>query len=39
MEAKKIVFKKKRRKNYRRNKGHRARITRLRILEVKGVEP
>jgi len=31
-----IVFKKKRRKNYRRKKGHRQHLTRLRILEVLG---
>ncbi|WZN62673.1 mitochondrial ribosomal protein L21 [Chloropicon roscoffensis] len=39
MEAKKIVFKKKRRSNYRRNGGFRHRLTRLRILSVNGVAP
>ena len=39
MEAKKIVFKKKRRSNYRRNGGFRHRLTRLRILSVNGIAP
>lgn len=30
-----IIFKKKRRKNYRRSKGHRQYLTRLKIVEVK----
>ncbi|MBI5038417.1 MAG: 50S ribosomal protein L21 [Nitrospirae bacterium] len=31
-----IIFKKKRRKNYRRTKGHRQYLTRLKIVEVRG---
>jgi large subunit ribosomal protein L21 len=31
-----LVFKKKRRHNYRRTKGHRQRITVLKIMEIKG---
>ena len=34
--AKIIVFKKKRRHNYRRKKGHRQRLTVLRITDIKG---
>jgi len=34
MEEKKIIFKKKRRKGYRRNNGFRHRLTRLRILKI-----
>lgn len=33
-----IVFKKKRRKNYRRTKGHRQYLTRVKIMEVRGVK-
>ena len=36
--AKNIVFKKKRRHNYRRKKGHRQRLTVLRITDIKGVK-
>ena len=35
-DKKVIVFKKKRRKNYRRTNGHRQYLTRVRIVEVKG---
>ena len=35
-DKKVIVFKKKRRKNYRRKKGHRQDITILKILEIEG---
>ena len=35
-DKKVIVFKKKRRKNYRRTNGHRQYLTRVRIIEVKG---
>ena len=38
MEAKKIVFKKKRRNNYRRNNGFRHQLTRLRVLKINGIE-
>ena len=31
-----IIFKKKRRKNYKRTKGHRQYLTRLKIVEVRG---
>eukprot|EP00249_Psilotum_nudum_P001795 c14474_g1_i1 orf=242-1045(+) len=37
LDAKVIIFKKKRRKNYRRTRGHRQELTRLRILEVEGM--
>eukprot|EP00271_Cylindrocystis_brebissonii_P001571 TRINITY_DN11840_c0_g1_i1.p1 TRINITY_DN11840_c0_g1~~TRINITY_DN11840_c0_g1_i1.p1 ORF type:complete len:288 (+),score=47.80 TRINITY_DN11840_c0_g1_i1:693-1556(+) len=37
LDAKVIVFKKKRRKNYRRHRGHRQELTRLRILDVVGI--
>lgn len=37
LDEKVIIFKKKRRKNYRRTTGHRQELTRLRILEVKGI--
>jgi len=37
-DAKLIVFKKKRRKNYRRSKGHRQELTMLRILDIYGIE-
>ena len=36
--GKKIIFKKKRRKNYRRSKGFRAQLTGLRVLEVRGID-
>ncbi len=35
-DKKVLIFKKKRRKNYRRTKGHRQYLTRVRIVEVKG---
>ena len=35
-DKKVIIFKKKRRKNYRRTNGHRQYLTRIRIVEVKG---
>ena len=35
-DKKVIVFKKKRRKNYRRTNGHRQYLTRVRIVEVRG---
>ena len=35
-DKKVLVFKKKRRKNYRRTNGHRQYLTRVRIVEVKG---
>eukprot|EP00850_Spirogloea_muscicola_P020548 SM000219S06693 [mRNA] locus=s219:144912:146289:+ [translate_table: standard] len=38
LDAKVIIFKKKRRKNYRRTTGHRQELTRLRILDVIGIE-
>ncbi|XP_021716392.1 50S ribosomal protein L21, mitochondrial-like [Chenopodium quinoa] len=38
LDAKVIIFKKKRRKNYRRTKGHRQELTRLRITDVEGIE-
>eukprot|EP00959_Pyramimonas_sp_CCMP1952_P299694 6268451-Pyramimonas_sp.AAC.1 len=37
-DAKVIIFKKRRRKNYRKHAGHRQELTMLRILEVIGVE-
>ncbi len=37
-DGKKIIFKKKRRKNYRRSKGFRAQLTGLRVLEVRGID-
>ena len=36
-DAKQLVFKKKRRKNYRRKNGHRQSLTCLRVLEVAGI--
>ena len=39
MEMKKIIFKKKRRTNYRRNNSFRHRLTRLRVLSINGIEP
>ncbi|KGN47534.1 50S ribosomal protein L21, mitochondrial [Cucumis sativus] len=38
LDAKVIIFKKKRRKNYRRTKGHRQELTKLRIVDIQGVE-
>lgn len=38
LDAKVIIFKKKRRKNYRRTKGHRQELTKLRITNIEGVE-
>lgn len=38
-DAKVIVFKKKRRKNYRRTRGHRQLLTTLRVLDVVGIDP
>ncbi|KAL8143977.1 hypothetical protein V2J09_017009 [Rumex salicifolius] len=38
LDAKVIIFKKKRRKNYRRTKGHRQELTRLRITDIQGIE-
>ncbi|KAJ6294258.1 hypothetical protein OIU76_022359 [Salix suchowensis] len=38
LDAKVIIFKKKRRKNYRRTKGHRQELTRLRIADIQGIE-
>ncbi|KAG7958988.1 hypothetical protein I3843_10G048600 [Carya illinoinensis] len=38
LEAKVIIFKKKRRKNYRRTKGHRQELTKLRITDIQGIE-
>ncbi|XVE51340.1 hypothetical protein DITRI_Ditri02bG0032200 [Diplodiscus trichospermus] len=38
LDAKVIIFKKKRRKNYRRTKGHRQELTKLRITDMQGIE-
>ncbi|KAI3914916.1 hypothetical protein MKX01_018085 [Papaver californicum] len=38
LDAKVIIFKKKRRKNYRRTNGHRQELTRLRITKIEGIE-
>ncbi|GER25432.1 50S ribosomal protein L21 [Striga asiatica] len=38
LDAKVIIFKKKRRKNYRRTRGHRQELTKLRITDVQGIE-
>ncbi|KAJ4703485.1 50S ribosomal protein L21, related protein [Melia azedarach] len=38
LDAKVIIFKKKRRKNYRRTKGHRQELTKLRIVDIEGIE-
>ncbi|CAM8903260.1 unnamed protein product [Rhodiola kirilowii] len=38
LDAKVIIFKKKRRKNYRRCKGHRQELTKLRITNIEGIE-
>ncbi|CAK7336713.1 unnamed protein product [Dovyalis caffra] len=37
LDAKVIIFKKKRRKNYRRTKGHRQELTKLRIADIQGI--
>ena len=37
-DKKVVIFKKKRRKNYRRTKGHRQYLTRIKIVEVKSNE-
>ncbi|KAF5175579.1 50S ribosomal protein L21, partial [Thalictrum thalictroides] len=37
LDAKVIIFKKKRRKNYLRTKGHRQELTRLRITDIQGI--
>ena len=37
-DAKVIIFKKRRRKNYRKHAGHRQELTMLRILDIIGVE-
>ncbi|MED6194299.1 hypothetical protein PIB30_027277 [Stylosanthes scabra] len=38
LDAKVLIFKKKRRKNYRRTKGHRQELTKLRITDIQGIE-
>ncbi|XP_078153514.1 ribosomal protein L21 [Carex rostrata] len=38
LDAKVIIFKKKRRKNYRRTKGHRQELTKLRITDIRGID-
>ncbi|KAH6792922.1 strawberry notch protein [Perilla frutescens var. hirtella] len=38
LDAKVIIFKKKRRKNYRRKNGHRQELTKLRITDIQGIE-
>ncbi|XP_062232112.1 large ribosomal subunit protein bL21m [Phragmites australis] len=38
LDAKVIIFKKKRRKNYRRTKGHRQELTKLRITSIEGID-
>lgn len=38
LDAKVIIFKKKRRKNYRRTRGHRQELTKLRITDIEGIE-
>ncbi|KAI4365129.1 hypothetical protein MLD38_021146 [Melastoma candidum] len=38
LDAKVIIFKKRRRKNYRRTKGHRQELTKLRITDIQGIE-
>ncbi|XP_027347508.1 50S ribosomal protein L21, mitochondrial [Abrus precatorius] len=38
LDAKVIIFKKKRRKNYRRTKGHRQELTKLRVTDIQGIE-
>ncbi|EOA18785.1 hypothetical protein CARUB_v10007398mg [Capsella rubella] len=38
LDEKVLIFKKKRRKNYRRTKGHRQELTKLRITDIQGIE-
>uniref|UniRef100_A0A3B5Y5V6 Large ribosomal subunit protein bL21m n=1 Tax=Triticum aestivum TaxID=4565 RepID=A0A3B5Y5V6_WHEAT len=38
LDAKVIIFKKKRRKNYRRTRGHRQELTKLRITNIEGID-
>ncbi|KAK1556189.1 hypothetical protein Q3G72_000257 [Acer saccharum] len=38
LDAKVIIFKKKRRKNYGRTKGHRQELTKLRITDIQGIK-
>ncbi|KAL1537869.1 Large ribosomal subunit protein bL21m [Salvia divinorum] len=38
LDAKVIIFNKKRRKNYRRTNGHRQELTKLRIIDIQGIE-
>uniref|UniRef100_A0ACD5T7H7 Uncharacterized protein n=1 Tax=Avena sativa TaxID=4498 RepID=A0ACD5T7H7_AVESA len=38
LDAKVIIFKKKKRKNYRRTKGHRQELTKLRITNIEGID-
>ncbi|CAL9778177.1 unnamed protein product [Musa acuminata subsp. burmannicoides] len=38
LDATVIIFKKKRRKNYRRTKGHRQELTKLRITDIQGID-
>ncbi|XP_050370162.1 50S ribosomal protein L21, mitochondrial [Argentina anserina] len=38
LDAKVLIFKKKRRKNYRRCKGHRQELTKLRIIDIQGIQ-
>lgn len=38
LDAKVLIFKKKRRKNYRRTKGHRQELSKLRITDIQGIE-
>nr|GLL28857.1 50S ribosomal protein L21, mitochondrial [Ipomoea trifida] len=38
LDAKVLIFKKKRRKNYRRTRGHRQELTKLRITDIQGIE-
>ncbi|XP_072995451.1 large ribosomal subunit protein bL21m-like [Typha latifolia] len=38
LDAKVIIFKKKRRKNYHRTKGHHQDLTKLRITDIQGID-
>ncbi|PHT96398.1 50S ribosomal protein L21 [Capsicum chinense] len=38
LDAKVLIFKKKRWRNYRRTRGHRQELTKLRITDIQGVE-
>ncbi|CAE6167046.1 unnamed protein product [Arabidopsis arenosa] len=38
LDEKVLIFKKKRRKNYRRTRGHRQELTKLRITDIQGIE-